>query len=92
MTFDEEFDRTKEANLVGHLANPDDKEAKRIKEADRIKKITRKLEKDKKAELTEADLSGELTDEDKPLDETDYQLARALDMVRALFIFKDQVN
>jgi carboxyl-terminal processing protease len=85
LTYNDDFERTTEANLKGHLANPNGGD-------NRIKKIIKKLEKDKKAELTEADLSGELTDEDKPLDETDYQLARGLDLVRALFIYRDKAN
>jgi carboxyl-terminal processing protease len=92
VVFDEDFDRTKEANLIGHLANPNAVDEKVAKEQNKIKKIIKKLEKDKKAEITEDDLTGDIKDEDKPIDETDYQLARALDMVRALYIFKGQGN
>ncbi len=81
LAYDDNGDRTKEADLAGHLENPNGKKAE-----DRIKAVIKKLKKDKNAEITESDLTG-VAEEDKPLDETDYQLARALDMVRALFIY-----
>ncbi len=85
VTFDDEVDRTKEADLKGHLinGNGDKTEAK-------IKKIVNKLKKDKNASITEEDLNAAESDEDKPLEETDYQLARGLDMVRALSVFNGQ--
>ena len=85
VTFDDEVDRTKEADLKGHLinGNGDKTEAK-------IKKIVSKLKKDKNAAITEEDLNAAESDEDKPLEETDYQLARGLDMVRALSVFNDK--
>lgn len=83
--YDEDFDKTKEANLVGHLEN---EKGENSKEQEKIKKLVNKLKKDKNADISNQDLD-ELakSEDDKPLDETDYQLARALDLVRALFIY-----
>ncbi len=90
LEYDDNVDRTKEAELKGHLVNGNGEKSKDEKEKARLQAVIAKLKKDKKAEITEADLSGEAKDEDKPLDETDYQLARALDMVRALSVYKAQ--
>ncbi len=82
LTYEDEIDRTKEADLKGHLANPDKQEAK-------IKNVIAKLKKDKNADITEDDLNVDASkDEDKPLEESDYQLFRGLDMVRALSVYK----
>jgi carboxyl-terminal processing protease len=85
VTYEEDFDKTKEANLAGHLEN---EKATNSKEQEKIKKLVNKLKKDKNADISNQDLD-ELakSEEDKPLDETDYQLARALDLVRALFVY-----
>lgn len=86
VTYDDEIDRTKESELKGHLINED---GDKNKNDERIKNVIEKLKKDKNAEITEDDLNGQIKDENKPLDETDYQLARALDMVHALKIYED---
>lgn len=85
IVYDEEFDKTKEANLAGHLEN---EKTENAKEQEKIKKLVNKLKKDKNADISNQDLD-ELakSEEDKPLDETDYQLARALDLARALFVY-----
>lgn len=92
LKYDDVFDRTKESELKGHLINAEEtsREAKERKEKERLQAVIKKLKKDKKADITDADLSGVISDDDKPLDETDYQLARALDMVRALSVYRGE--
>ncbi len=90
LKYDDVADRTKEAELKGHLINDNGELTKEEKEKVRLQAVIAKLKKDKKAEITEEDLKGITKEEDKPLDETDYQLARALDMVRALAVYKGE--
>jgi len=86
--FNDDFERTTEAELKGHLINnADSEDAKKERaEKDRIKGVVERLKKNKDADLSKE----EAANADKPLDETDYQLARGLDIVRALYIYREK--
>jgi carboxyl-terminal processing protease len=71
---EEPLDRTKEADLNGHLTNDKDSTADKKDE----KKDDFKIDED---------LKKKLFDKTKKEDEEDYQLQRALDLVRALYIY-----
>lgn len=87
LTPDDAVERTKEAELKGHLENDNEKKAPEI---DKEILADIKKEKSAKGQKPEEKLKELLFGDgatEKGLYETDYQLGRAIDTVRALFLY-----
>lgn len=88
LTPEDQVEKTKEAELKGHLTNDNDK---KVVEIDKSVLRDLKLEKNKD-KITESEklkevLFGSDDTEEKGLYETDYQLGRAIDTVRSLYLY-----
>lgn len=79
----EKLERTKEANLRGHLESDSKKEI----DEDKLKEIIKSSIKDTDKEIDE-DMKKTLFDDEDGIYSKDYQLGRAIDMVRALAIYE----
>lgn len=85
----DDVERTKEADLRGHLSNGNDEEDDNEEEGEEASKTKVEIDVDVKVKENDDELQKKLftKEKKKTLQEEDYQLSRALDMVKALYVY-----